>query len=75
MQNTSKTDLNFYKTEGQNNYKHYKLNTSFEGSENNIMPKLISISNQDDILIPLEVEQYLSVKNNFYLNNMNFIVH
>ena len=75
MQNTSKPDLNFYKTEAQSNYKQYKLNTSFEDSENNIITKLNSISNQDDILIPLEVEQYLSVKNNFYLNNMNFIVH
>ena len=62
MQNTSKTDLNFYKTEAQSNYKQYKLNTSFEDSENNIIPKLISISNQEDILIPIEVEKYLTVK-------------
>jgi len=62
MQNTSKTDLNFYKTEAQSNYKQYKLNTSFEDSENNIIPKLISISNQEDILIPIEVEKYLNVK-------------
>ena len=61
MQNTSKTDLNFYKTEAQSNYKQYKLNTSFENSENNIIPKLISISNQEDILIPIEVEKYLNV--------------
>ena len=61
MQNTSKTDLNFYKTEAQSNYKQYKLNTSFEDSENNIIPKLISISNQEDILIPIEVEKYLNV--------------
>jgi len=64
MQNTSKTDLNFYKTEAQSNYKQYKLNTSFEDSENNIIPKLISISNQEDILIPIEVEKYLNVKKN-----------
>ena len=62
MQNSSKTDLIFYKTEGQKNNKLYKLNTSFEDSENNIIPKLISISNQEDILIPTEVETYLNVK-------------
>ena len=65
MQNTSKTDLNFYKTEAQSNYKQYKLNTSFEDSENIIIPKLISISNQEDILIPIEVEKYLNVKKYF----------
>ena len=62
MQNSSKRDLIFYKTEGQKNNKLYKLNTSFEDSENNIIPKLISISNQEDILIPTEVETYLNVK-------------
>ena len=62
MQNSSKRDLIFYKTEGQKNNKHYKLNTSFEDSENNMIPKLISISNQEDILIPTEVETYLNVK-------------
>ena len=62
MQNSSKTDLIFYKTEDQKNNKLYKLNTSFEDSENNIIPKLISISNQEDILIPTEVETYLNVK-------------
>ena len=62
MQNSSKTDLIFYKIEGQKNNKLYKLNTSFEDSENNIIPKLISISNQEDILIPTEVETYLNVK-------------
>ena len=62
MQNSSKTDLIFYKTEGQKNNKLYKLNTSFEDSENNMIPKLISISNQEDILIPTEVETYLNVK-------------
>ena len=62
MQNSSKTDIIFYKTEGQKNNKLYKLNTSFEDSENNIIPKLISISNQEDILIPTEVETYLNVK-------------
>ena len=62
MQNSSKRDLILYKTEGQKNNKLYKLNTSFEDSENNIIPKLISISNQEDILIPTEVETYLNVK-------------
>ena len=67
MINSCKTDLNFYKTERLSNNKHYKLNSLYENSENNEIPKLIPVSNQEDILIPTEVETYLSVKNIFFL--------
>ena len=67
MLNSCKTDLNFYKTERQSNNKLYKLNSLYEDSENNEIPKLIPVSNQEDILIPTEVETYLSVKNIFFL--------
>ena len=67
MNSTSKTDLNFYKTERLNKNKANKLISFSEEKNENLNLNLTTKIKQEDILIPTEVEIYLNVKKQYIL--------
>ena len=67
MNSTSKTDLNFYKTERLNKNKANKLISFNEEKDDILNLNLTTKIKQEDILIPTEVETYLNVKKQYIL--------